>query len=70
VVVHDACGYTTDLLDTFCTHFVDVLSLERAVCLREAKKILLEDVVLFCNIDLLLLHEVIPPRSGMSCFNT
>jgi uroporphyrinogen decarboxylase len=59
-IVHHACGDTTDRLDLFCALGADMLSLDQAVDLGEARRILGEGVVLFGNIDPLLLREGTP----------
>jgi uroporphyrinogen decarboxylase len=56
-VIHHACGNTTDRLDIFAALGADMLSLDQAVDMKEARKILGEEVVLFGNVDPLLLRE-------------
>jgi len=59
-IVHHACGNTTDRLDMFESLGADMLSLDQAVDLGEARRILGEEAVLFGNIDPLLLREGTP----------
>ncbi|MBN2323771.1 MAG: uroporphyrinogen decarboxylase family protein [Spirochaetes bacterium] len=67
-IVHHACGDTTDRLDLFCALGADMLSLDQAVDLGEARRILPEDAVLFGNVDPLLLREGTPAEVRDAAF--
>jgi uroporphyrinogen decarboxylase len=59
-VIHHACGNTTDRLDMFRDLGADVLSLDQAVSLGEARRILGDDIILFGNVDPLVLLNGTP----------